>query len=49
LGWALSPRADGVLVFQRGRERLTINIRRDSGGSHVAADLVVLPAPLTSD
>jgi hypothetical protein len=49
LGWALSPRADGVLVFQRGRERLTINIRRDGGGTHVAADLVILPAPTTSD
>jgi hypothetical protein len=49
LGWALSPRADGVLVFQRGRERLAINIRRDGGGTHLAVDLVVLPTPTTSD
>lgn len=44
LGWALSPRTDDILVFQRGRERLTFTMRRDNGRTHLSADLVVLPA-----
>lgn len=49
LGWAVSPRADGVLVFQRGRERLTFTIRAENGRAHLGAQLVVLPAPLRAD
>lgn len=44
LGWALSPRTDDVLVFQRGRERLTLTLRSESGRTYLSADLVVLPA-----
>jgi hypothetical protein len=47
LGWALSPRDDGVLVFLRGRERLSFAMRRENGRTHLSADLAVLPAPTT--
>lgn len=49
LGWALSPRADGVLVFQRGRERLSFTLRSESGRTYLSADLVVQSAPTGTD
>lgn len=49
LGWALSPRPDGALVFQRGRERLSFTMRNENGRTHLSAELVVLPAPAGAD
>lgn len=49
LGWALVPRADGVLMFQRGRERLTLSVRAENGRTMLGADLVVLPASMNAD
>lgn len=49
LGWALSPRTDEVLVFQRGRERLTFLVDREDGRTILRAQLVVLPPPSHRD
>jgi hypothetical protein len=49
LGWAVIPRADGVLTFQRGRERLTFTMRTEAGRTLLGADLLVLPAPMNAD
>lgn len=49
LGWAVSPRADGALVFQRGRERLTFAVRTEGGRTLLGADLVVLRASMSAD
>jgi hypothetical protein len=49
LGWALVPRTDGVLMFQRGRERLTFTIRTEAGRTLLGADLIVSLAPMNAD
>lgn len=49
LGWGLVPRADGVLMFQRGRERLTLTVHAENGRTLLGADLVVLPASMNAD
>lgn len=49
LGWALSPSGDGVLVFLRGRERLSFATRREGDRTHLSADLVVQPTPTGTD
>jgi hypothetical protein len=49
LGWSISPRPDGVLMVQRGRERLTFTVRREGGRTLLGAQLVVLPASMNAD
>lgn len=49
LGWSVSPQADGVLVFQRGRERLSFTIERLEERTRLGARLVVLPASMNAD
>ncbi|MEZ5994447.1 MAG: hypothetical protein R3C25_01700 [Hyphomonadaceae bacterium] len=44
LGWAVSPRTDGALVFQRGREELSFTLDRDDGRTRLGARLVTHPA-----
>jgi hypothetical protein len=45
LGWGLSPRDDGVLMFQRGRERLTFTVERDGARTRLGARLAVSTGP----
>lgn len=49
LGWGLSPQADGSLVFQRGRERLSFTVETADGRTRLGARLVVLPASMNAD
>jgi hypothetical protein len=49
LGWAVSPRDDGVLMFQRGRERLTFTLERAGASTHLGARLAVSTGPAGSD
>lgn len=49
LGWSVSPRPDGVLVFQRGREELSFTIERRDGRTSLGARLVVAPAAMDAD
>lgn len=44
LGWALSPGGD-ALVFQRGREQLTLDIATEAQGSRLRVELVQRPSP----
>lgn len=47
LGWSQSPGAgsDGELVFQRGRERLSLTIDEAEAGAQVGVRLSVRPSP----
>ena len=45
LGWAVSPRPDGALVFQRGREELSFTFEREGASSRLGVRLVTHPAP----
>lgn len=49
LGWSVSPRPDGALVFQRGREELSFTVERRDGVTRLGARLVVAPAAMESD
>jgi hypothetical protein len=49
LGWAVSPRADGVLEFQRGRERLSFTVERAGSRTRLGARLVIRPASIDAD
>ncbi|MGE0740211.1 MAG: hypothetical protein AB7O98_02625 [Hyphomonadaceae bacterium] len=44
LGWSFSPGDEG-LVFQRGRQRLTLIIEPAQGGTHLLATFVERPSP----
>lgn len=44
LGWAISPQTDETLVFQRGRERLTIAATRENDHLLLSVQLVVSQA-----
>lgn len=45
LGWAVSPRNDGVLMFQRGRERLTFTLDQEGRRTRLGVRLAILRAP----
>jgi hypothetical protein len=45
LGWTVSPREDGVLMFQRGRERLTFTVERVGARTLLGAQVLVLSDP----
>lgn len=45
LGWGLSPRDDGVLMFQRGRERLTFTYEQEDRRARLGARLAVSTNP----
>ena len=51
LGWGFTPGAgvDGELVFQRGRERLALDISPYYGGAQVETRLFIRPAPSRGD
>lgn len=49
LGWSHSPEGEGMLVFLRGRERLTLTIAGDGGRARLSARLAVLPASMRVD
>lgn len=49
LGWSVSPRPDGALVFQRGRERLSFTVADIDGRTRLGARLAVLPASMDAD
>ncbi len=48
LGWSLSPGGE-ALVFQRGRERLTLSISARDAGTRLEARLIVRPASMSGD
>ena len=48
LGWSLSPGGEAI-VFQRGRERLTLSISTRDAGTRLEARLVVRPASMSGD
>lgn len=45
LGWTESPRADGMLAFRRGRERLTFTVERVGARTLLGAQVLVLSSP----
>ena len=50
LGWAYEPAPrDQGLNFQRGRERLTLHIEPQDGGTYMSVRLLARPAPSNSD
>ena len=49
LGWSHSPEGEGMLVFLRGRERLTLSIGGEDGRTRLSARLAMLPAPMRPD
>ena len=49
LGWSLSPANDASLVFVRGRERLSLEMSKTGGHTHLHVQLVVRPPPSDSD
>jgi hypothetical protein len=49
LGWSESPQPDGVLVFQRGRERLSFTVERAGSRTRLGARLVIMPASMNAD
>lgn len=48
LGWSVSPQPDGVLVFQRGRERLSFALEREDGRTELGVQLAILPAAMNA-
>jgi len=44
LGWAVSPRTDGVLVFQRGREELSFTLEQEGDRLRLGVRLLTHPA-----
>jgi hypothetical protein len=49
LGWSPSPTNDGSVVFVRGRERLTLDVRAADGRTQLHVQLVVRPPPPDGD
>lgn len=49
LGWSLSPTGTDELVFLRGRERLTLSIRREGPGAALEVRLFTRPASMNAD
>ena len=49
LGWSLSPTGTDELVFLRGRERLTLSIRREGQGASLDVRLFTRPASMNAD
>lgn len=49
LGWSVSPRPDGALVLQRGREELSFTVEQRDGRTRLGARLVVTPAAMDAD
>lgn len=49
LGWSVSPRDDGVLMFQRGREQLTFTVERVGSRTRLGVRLAILAAPMNAN
>ena len=49
LGWSQSPTGTDDLVFLRGRERLTLSIRREGQGAALDVRLFTRPASMNAD
>ncbi len=50
LGWALEPEQQSEdLTFLRGRERLTLHIEPQNGGTYLGVRLIVRPASMNAD
>jgi hypothetical protein len=49
LGWSPSPTNDDSVVFVRGRERLTLDVRAADGRTQLHVQLVVRPPPPDGD
>jgi hypothetical protein len=49
LGWAFSPGQDGALVFQRGRETLSVIVGEGAQRTHLSVRLVTRPQTTNAD